>query len=138
MPMMNQFKSSLQSFLNTLVDSFYAETSRHEPCAIPSSVTPRPPHTPVLLLFPQLSPLFCICVWTFHVCACAFVACVLPSFSSFSAESNIAKYVEAFKYGAYPHGGAGIGLERVVMLFCGLPDIRMSSLFPRDPKRLEP
>lgn len=52
--------------------------------------------------------------------------------------SNIKHYVESFKYGAYPHGGAGIGLERVVMLFMGLPDIRMSSMFPRDPKRNEP
>jgi len=52
--------------------------------------------------------------------------------------SNIDKYLESFQYGAYPHGGAGIGLERVVMLFMGLGDIRMSSLFPRDPKRLAP
>jgi len=52
--------------------------------------------------------------------------------------SNIDKYLESFQYGAYPHGGAGIGLERVVMLFMGLHDIRMSSLFPRDPKRLAP
>jgi len=47
-------------------------------------------------------------------------------------------YVDAFKYGAYPHAGAGIGLERVVMLFLKLPNIRKTSLFPRDPKRLNP
>ena len=34
--------------------------------------------------------------------------------------------------------GGGIGLERVVMLFCALPNIRKTSLFPRDPKRLSP
>eukprot|EP00475_Leptophrys_vorax_P029037 TRINITY_DN4234_c0_g1_i1.p1 TRINITY_DN4234_c0_g1~~TRINITY_DN4234_c0_g1_i1.p1 ORF type:complete len:537 (-),score=163.86 TRINITY_DN4234_c0_g1_i1:64-1674(-) len=52
--------------------------------------------------------------------------------------NTINSYVNAFKYGAPPHGGAGVGLERVVMLFCGLPNIRKTSLFPRDPKRLTP
>jgi len=52
--------------------------------------------------------------------------------------SNISAYLESFKYGAFPHGGGGIGLERVVMLFMGLNNIRKSSLFPRDPKRLSP
>jgi len=51
---------------------------------------------------------------------------------------SIEDYINAFKYGAYPHAGAGIGLERVVMLFLALPNIRKSSLFPRDPKRLHP
>jgi aspartyl-tRNA synthetase len=50
----------------------------------------------------------------------------------------IQKYVDAFKFGAFPHAGAGIGLERVVMLFMGLNNIRKTSLFPRDPKRLTP
>ncbi len=47
-------------------------------------------------------------------------------------------YLDAFKYGAPPHGGLGVGLERVVMLFCGLDNIRKTSMFPRDPKRLSP
>merc|ERR1711988_1129878 len=47
-------------------------------------------------------------------------------------------YVDSFKYGALPHGGGGIGLERVVMLYLGLHNIRKTSLFPRDPKRLAP
>jgi aspartyl-tRNA synthetase len=51
---------------------------------------------------------------------------------------SIADYIASFRYGAPPHGGAGVGLERVVMLFCGLPNIRYTSLFPRDPKRLTP
>ena len=51
---------------------------------------------------------------------------------------TIADYVGSFRYGAPPHGGAGVGLERVVMLFCGLDNIRKASLFPRDPKRLTP
>eukprot|EP00917_Polyrhabdina_sp_WS-2016_P006369 GHVP01014121.1.p1 GENE.GHVP01014121.1~~GHVP01014121.1.p1 ORF type:complete len:532 (+),score=91.56 GHVP01014121.1:1065-2660(+) len=51
---------------------------------------------------------------------------------------TIQPYIDAFKYGAFPHGGAGVGLERVVMLFLGLPNIRKTSMFPRDPKRIEP
>lgn len=51
---------------------------------------------------------------------------------------SIQSYVDAFKYGSYPHGGAGIGMERVVMLFLSLPNIRKTSMFPRDPKRLTP
>lgn len=52
--------------------------------------------------------------------------------------SPIQWYVDAFKYGAYPHAGGGIGMERVVMLFLKLDNIRKSSMFPRDPKRLTP
>ncbi|KAH9014212.1 aspartyl-tRNA synthetase [Lactarius hengduanensis] len=47
-------------------------------------------------------------------------------------------YVDAFRMGCAPHGGGGIGLERVLMLFLKLNNIRRASLFPRDPKRLEP
>ena len=32
-------------------------------------------------------------------------------------------------------GGGGVGLERVVMLFLGLKNIRLASMFPRDPDR---
>ncbi|KAJ3281996.1 aspartate--tRNA ligase dps1 [Borealophlyctis nickersoniae] len=51
---------------------------------------------------------------------------------------TIQPYIDAFKYGAPPHGGGGIGLERVVMLYLNLGNIRKSSLFPRDPRRLTP
>ncbi|KAF2752341.1 aspartyl-tRNA synthetase [Sporormia fimetaria CBS 119925] len=47
-------------------------------------------------------------------------------------------YVDSFRYGAPPHGGAGFGLERVVQFWLGLPNIRMCSLFPRDPQRVVP
>ncbi|KAK7058916.1 aspartate--tRNA ligase dps1 [Paramarasmius palmivorus] len=47
-------------------------------------------------------------------------------------------YMDAFRMGCPPHGGGGIGLERVLMLFLKLNNIRRASLFPRDPKRLEP
>lgn len=52
--------------------------------------------------------------------------------------ASIQAYVDSFKYGAMPHGGGGVGLERVVMLFLGLGNIRKASMFPRDPKRLFP
>mmetsp|Transcript_5079 Transcript_5079/g.9942 ORF Transcript_5079/g.9942 Transcript_5079/m.9942 type:complete len:637 (-) Transcript_5079:863-2773(-) len=51
---------------------------------------------------------------------------------------TIASYVDSFRNGALPHGGGGIGLERVVMLYLGLPNIRKSSMFPRDPRRICP
>ncbi|KAI5840656.1 hypothetical protein DFP73DRAFT_557274 [Morchella snyderi] len=47
-------------------------------------------------------------------------------------------YVDAFRYGAPPHAGGGIGLERVVFLWLGLQNIRRASAFPRDPIRLRP
>ncbi|CAH0513715.1 unnamed protein product [Peronospora belbahrii] len=47
-------------------------------------------------------------------------------------------YIDSFRLGALPHGGGGIGLERVVMLYLGLGNIRKASMFPRDPKRLFP
>ncbi len=47
-------------------------------------------------------------------------------------------YTDSFSMGAFPHAGGGVGLERVVMLFLGLDNIRRTSLFPRDPKRLTP
>ncbi|VDP92139.1 unnamed protein product [Echinostoma caproni] len=51
---------------------------------------------------------------------------------------KIKAYIDAFRYGCPPHAGGGIGLERVTMLFLGLDNIRKTSMFPRDPKRLTP
>ncbi|KAF2741244.1 aspartyl-tRNA synthetase [Polyplosphaeria fusca] len=47
-------------------------------------------------------------------------------------------YVDSFRYGCPPHGGGGFGLERIVQFWLGLPNIRMTSLFPRDPQRVVP
>ncbi|BHF58060.1 Aspartate--tRNA ligase, cytoplasmic [Sparganum proliferum] len=52
--------------------------------------------------------------------------------------STIKSYIDSFRYGCPPHAGGGIGLERVAMLFLGLDNIRKTSMFPRDPKRLTP
>ena len=52
--------------------------------------------------------------------------------------ATIRAYIDSFRWGAPPHAGAGIGLERVVMLFLGLGNIRKTTMFPRDPSRLSP
>lgn len=47
-------------------------------------------------------------------------------------------YLMAFKYGMPPHGGLGIGLERLTMKILGEDNVRETTLFPRDLSRLEP
>jgi len=51
---------------------------------------------------------------------------------------TIRSYIDSFKFGSSPHAGGGVGGERVLMLFLGLDNIRKTSMFPRDPKRLTP
>jgi aspartyl-tRNA synthetase len=52
--------------------------------------------------------------------------------------SKIKHYIDSFKYGSYPYGGGGFGLERITINLLGLDNIREASLYPRDPKRVEP
>lgn len=47
-------------------------------------------------------------------------------------------YLMIFKYGMPPHGGLGIGLERLTMKLLDEGNIRETTLFPRDLSRLEP
>jgi len=47
-------------------------------------------------------------------------------------------YLEAFRYGMPPHGGWGFGIDRLVQMLAGLPNIREARLFPRDRYRLDP
>ena len=47
-------------------------------------------------------------------------------------------YLEAFRYGMPPEGGFAIGLERLLMQLTGVPNIRLTTLFPRDLSRLTP
>ena len=51
---------------------------------------------------------------------------------------RFASYLEAFRFGMPPHGGWGLGVDRLVQGLAGLPNIRESRLFPRDRYRLEP
>lgn len=49
---------------------------------------------------------------------------------------TMSEYLEGFRWGAPPHAGCGIGLERLTFLFLNLGNIRLASMFPRDPKSL--
>lgn len=51
---------------------------------------------------------------------------------------DVGAYMEIFRYGMPPHGGLGIGLERLVMKLLDLQNIRQASLFPRDINHLDP
>lgn len=48
------------------------------------------------------------------------------------------QYMDTFKHGMSPHGGLGIGLERLTMKLIGEDNVRETTLFPRDMSRLEP
>ncbi|MDD4308194.1 MAG: aspartate--tRNA(Asn) ligase [Thermoplasmata archaeon] len=47
-------------------------------------------------------------------------------------------YLQAFRYGMPPHGGFGLGIERVLHMMLRLPNIRECVLFPRDMYRVVP
>ena len=47
-------------------------------------------------------------------------------------------YLNAFKYGLPAHGGAGVGVDRIVQKTIGLKNVKESTLFPRDINRLDP
>jgi nondiscriminating aspartyl-tRNA synthetase len=50
--------------------------------------------------------------------------------------ANFTDYLSIFKYGMPPHGGFGMGLERLTMTLLKLKNIREASLFPSDKKRI--
>jgi len=50
--------------------------------------------------------------------------------------SSMEEYMSGFEWGAPPHGGGGIGLERILMLLLKLGDIRHATMFARDPRSL--
>ncbi|MEM3506623.1 MAG: aspartate--tRNA(Asn) ligase [Candidatus Bathyarchaeia archaeon] len=51
---------------------------------------------------------------------------------------NFAYHLNTFKWGMPPHAGAGLGLERLLMVISGAKNIRECVLFPRDKERLYP
>lgn len=53
-------------------------------------------------------------------------------------EEGMEDYLDTFKHGMPPHGGLGIGLERLTMKLIGEDNVRETTLFPRDLSRLEP
>src|SRR5690606_30490161 len=48
---------------------------------------------------------------------------------------NFTDYLSIFRHGMPPHGGFGMGLERLTMTLLRLKNIREASLFPSDTKR---
>ncbi len=51
---------------------------------------------------------------------------------------SLKDFIDSFRYGAPPHSGWSIGLERLTMLLCDLDNIREATMFPRDRDRLTP
>lgn len=47
-------------------------------------------------------------------------------------------YLQCFKYGMPPHGGFGLGLERLTQKIIGLQSVKEATIFPRDINRLSP
>ena len=47
-------------------------------------------------------------------------------------------YEDIFRYGAMPHGGVGLGLDRMTQRMLNLDNTREAVLLPRDPERLTP
>lgn len=46
-------------------------------------------------------------------------------------------YLQSFKHGIPPHGGWGMGLERLTAKFCGVKNVKEATLFPRDINRID-
>ena len=53
-------------------------------------------------------------------------------------QEGMEQYMMIFKHGMPPHGGLGIGMERLTMKLLGEENVRETTLFPRDLNRLEP
>ena len=53
-------------------------------------------------------------------------------------DEGMEQYLSAFKHGMPPHGGLGIGMERLTMEMMNEDNVRETTLFPRDLSRLEP
>mgnify|MGYP003392815157 CR=1 FL=1 len=50
---------------------------------------------------------------------------------------KFAFYLQAFKYGMPPHGGFGLGLERITQKLLNFSNIKEATLFPRDINRID-
>jgi len=52
--------------------------------------------------------------------------------------NNFKDYIDSFRFGAPPHSGWSIGLERLTQIICGLDNVKEATMFPRDRTRLTP
>lgn len=50
---------------------------------------------------------------------------------------NFSYYLQTFQMGIPPHGGWGMGLERLTAKFCGVKNVKEATLFPRDINRID-
>lgn len=53
-------------------------------------------------------------------------------------KDDVQFYLDFFKYGCPPHGGFGLGLDRIIMLLLGIPTIKEAEFLFRGPNRLNP
>ena len=58
----------------------------------------------------------------------------IAGYSQADVDTNFAGMINAFKYGAPPHGGSAPGVDRIVMLLADEPNIREVILFPMNQK----
>ena len=61
-------------------------------------------------------------------------AFAIAGYSEEEVNTNFSGMINAFKYGAPPHGGSAPGIDRIVMLLAGEPNIREVVLFPMNQK----
>ncbi len=61
-------------------------------------------------------------------------AFAIAGYSQEEVDTNFPGMIGAFKYGAPPHGGSAPGIDRIVMLLAGEPNIREVVLFPMNQK----
>jgi aspartyl-tRNA synthetase len=58
----------------------------------------------------------------------------IAGYSREEVDTNFAGMINAFKYGAPPHGGSAPGVDRIVMLLADEPNIREVVVFPMNQK----
>jgi aspartyl-tRNA synthetase len=58
----------------------------------------------------------------------------IAGYSQDDVDTNFSGMINAFKFGAPPHGGSAPGIDRIVMLLAGEPNIREVVLFPMNQK----
>jgi aspartyl-tRNA synthetase len=58
----------------------------------------------------------------------------IAGYSQADVDTNFAGMINAFKYGAPPHGGSAPGVDRIVMLLADQPNIREVIVFPMTQK----
>jgi aspartyl-tRNA synthetase len=57
-------------------------------------------------------------------------AFAIAGYTSEDVDRDFSGMINAFKYGAPPHGGSAPGIDRIVMLLAGEPNLREVVLFP--------